>query len=197
MIPRAADAGGLTVTHESHDGAVAQELVAELMADLDVRYADAGGVDGEASTELLEQWRVVTAQVTPPVGTFAVARLGGEPVACGALRPALHAPRHVAELKRMYTRPAARRRNVSRALLAWLEAEAAALGYRRLHLETGLRQPEAIALYESAGYHRIPAFGPFEGDALSVCYGKDLARAPAASPSRGPAGPTRAYHSHP
>ena len=81
---------------------------------------------------------------------------------------------------------------MSRALLAWLEAEAAALGYRRVHLETGLRQPEAIALYETAGYRRIPSFGPFEDDPLSVCYGKDLV-----SPSSGPGGPDLTYHSHP
>jgi GNAT superfamily N-acetyltransferase len=186
------EGGRLSIGHEPHDGAVVQELVAELMADIDVRYAEFGGVDGDASPGLLEQWRVTPAQVTPPAGTFAVARLDGEPAACGAVRRALHQPPHVAELKRMYTRPAARRRGVSRALLAWLEAEAAALGYTRMHLETGLRQPEAIALYESAGYARIAGFGPFEDDPLSVCYGKDLA-----SPSRGPGGPTRTYHSQP
>ena len=59
-----------------------------------------------------------------------------------------------------------RRRGISRAILARLEAEAAGLGYRRLQLETGLRQPEAIALYESAGYHRIPDYGQYAGDEL-------------------------------
>lgn len=60
-------------------------------------------------------------------------------------------------------------------MLARLEHHAVALGYRRLQLETGHRQPEAIALYESAGYHRIPSFGQYAGDKLSVCFAKDLA----------------------
>jgi GNAT superfamily N-acetyltransferase len=165
--------GRLTIEHEDHDSPLAQELIAELMADIDVRYADDDGPD-EATFELTNPWRVETSQVTPPVGAFAVARLDGEPVACGAVRRIYDGPADVAELKRMYTRPAARRRGVSRALLGWLEQEAAALGYRRIHLETGLRQPEAIALYGSAGYERIPPFGAYEGDPLSVCFGKDL-----------------------
>ncbi|HKX71843.1 MAG TPA: GNAT family N-acetyltransferase, partial [Acidimicrobiales bacterium] len=78
------------------------------------------------------------------------------------------------EIKRMYTAPAARRRGVSRALLARLETEAVRLGYRRLQLETGDRQPEAIALYESAGYGHIPTYGQYAGDELSVCFAKDL-----------------------
>jgi hypothetical protein len=42
-------------------------------------------------------------------------------------------------------------------------------------LETGRRQPEAVSLYESAGYHRIPSFGQYQGDELSICCAKDLA----------------------
>ena len=89
----------------------------------------------------------------------------------------------------------------SRALLARLESEAAALGYRRLQLETGLRQPEAIALYESAGYHRIPSYGQYEGDELSVCFAKELEPSAGGRGHRkasiGPGGPERTYHSHP
>ena len=51
----------------------------------------------------------------------------------------------------------------------------ATLGYRRLALETGLAQPEAIALYESAGYQPLPGFGHYAGDELSRAYVKDLA----------------------
>ena len=43
-----------------------------------------------------------------------------------------------------------------------------------MRLETGLRQPEAIALYRSAGYAEIPKFAPFEDDPLSVCFSKAL-----------------------
>ncbi len=80
----------------------------------------------------------------------------------------------VAEIKRMYTSPSARRRGVSRAVLARLESEAIRLGYRRLQLETGLRQPEAMALYEASGYHRVPNYGMYAASDLSVCFGKDI-----------------------
>lgn len=172
---QAAASGRPTIGHESHDGPDARALVAELMADLDARYAGDDGPDDEAVFELTNAWRVETSQVTLPAGVFAIARLDGEPVGCGCVRRIFRGPPDVAELERMYTRPAARRRGVSRALLLWLEREAAALGYRRLHLATGLRQPEAIALYESAGYLRVATFGADADDPLVVCYGKQLA----------------------
>jgi putative acetyltransferase len=76
----------------------------------------------------------------------------------------------------MYTSPSARRRGVGRAVLARLECEAVALGYRRVQLETGLRQPEAMALYEASRYHRIPNYGMYATSELSACFAKDLAR---------------------
>jgi GNAT superfamily N-acetyltransferase len=147
--------------------------VATLIADLDGRYA---GVDDPPgmTPELAERWVVLPAQMTPPAGTFAVVRLDARPVACGGVRPLLDGCPEVAEIKRMYTRPEARRRGISRVLLARLEREAAALGYRRVHLETGLRQPEAVALDESAGYARIAPYGRFASDPLNLAYGKDI-----------------------
>jgi putative acetyltransferase len=70
--------------------------------------------------------------------------------------------------------PAARRLGVGRRLLAALEERAAAQGLRLLRLETGTRQPEAIRLYESSGYERIPSFGEYAADPFSVCYEKHL-----------------------
>ena len=163
----------LEITAEPFDGPVSRTLVAALMDDLDERYARDDVGDGD-SHEKMTQFTVRADQVTPPVGIFMVARLDGEPVGCGAVRRVVGGPAEAAEIKRMYTAPVARRRGVSRALLARLEAEAAALGYATLQLETGLRQPEAIALYETAGYHRIPSYGQYEGDELSVCFAKDL-----------------------
>jgi ribosomal protein S18 acetylase RimI-like enzyme len=58
--------------------------------------------------------------------------------------------------------------------LSELESTATNLGYRALVLETGVRQPEAIALYESHGYTRIPNYGFYKDSALSVCYRKEL-----------------------
>ena len=100
----------------------------------------------------------------------------------------------------MYTsRPPAARREPG--LLAGLEDEAQGLGYDRVQLETGARQPEAIALYEAAGYRRIAAYGQFEDRRVRLLrQGPLTARGQACrqpSPSIGPGGPERTYHSHP
>lgn len=166
--------GTVTIASEPFDSPEAQRLVSALMADLDERYAADGPAEGD-HPELAGVHRVRSEQVTPPRGAFLLARLGGEPVGCGAVRALHGGPSGVAEIKRMYTSPTSRGHGVGRALLARLEAEAGALGYHRVQLETGLRQPEAIRLYETAGYHRIPTFGQYAGDELSVCFAKDLA----------------------
>ena len=83
----------------------------------------------------------------------------------------------MAEIKRMYTAPEARRQGVSRGVLARLEARGAALGYRRLKLETGLAQPEALALYEAQGWERIAPYGRFRDHPESVCFAKDVGTA--------------------
>jgi GNAT superfamily N-acetyltransferase len=85
----------------------------------------------------------------------------GEPLGCGALRSLGGG---LAEVKRMYVVPAARRRGVSRAMLAALEEEARRRGWHTLRLETGPLQTAAIALYGAAGYRSIPAFGGYAGD---------------------------------
>ena len=69
-----------------------------------------------------------------------------------------------AELKRMFTTKAARGRGLARRLLATVEESARGAGFRRLILETGERQPEAIALYRSAGYVRIDNFGFYKDE---------------------------------
>lgn len=165
--------GAITVAPEPFDAPDAVALEAELMADLDERYAADGAGDGD-HPETVALHRVRIEQVTPPHGVFVIARVDGVAAACGAVRRLIGGPPDVGEIKRMYTRPTARRRGLSRVVLDRLEGEAAALGYRRVQLETGLRQPEAIALYETAGYHRIPSYGQYEGDELSVCFAKDL-----------------------
>jgi hypothetical protein len=55
-----------------------------------------------------------------------------------------------------------------------LEEQAAAIGYRRIILETGIRQAEAMALYESSGYEPIPNYGAYRASSLSRCYTKAL-----------------------
>jgi ribosomal protein S18 acetylase RimI-like enzyme len=75
----------------------------------------------------------------------------------------------------MYVAPAVRRRGIARALLSRLEIEARALGASVLRLETGLHQPEAIALYESAGYVEIEPFGYYANAPLARHLARQLA----------------------
>lgn len=151
---------GLTFETHRIDEGIGAELVRELLADLEVRY---GGPDPFAPPPL---------DLAPPRGAFVVAYLDGHPVACGGIRP--HTASGAAELKRMYTRPDARRRGVGRALLARLERDARDLGYDRIVLETGTKQPEAIALYEHFGYTRCEPFGQYKDSSSSRCYEKAL-----------------------
>ena len=142
------------------DAVVASGLVAALDADLLRRYPDepTNGVDPQEFRE--------------SGGYFLLARRGSEAVGCGAFRPI---DAGTVEIKRMFVDPRCRGRRIARAVLDGLEAEARRRGYVRAILETGVRQPEAIALYRGAGYVAIEAFGPYVGSPLSVCFGKDLA----------------------
>ena len=107
-----------------------------------------------------------------PDGVFLVVRDDeGAAVACGGVAR-FDAER--GEIKRMYVAPELRGRGLGRRLLVELEAEAQRLGYRALVLETGDRQPEALGLYGSAGYERIPCYPPYDSRALSLCFEKRL-----------------------
>ena len=175
----------LELRPEPFDGASATRLVADLTADLTRRYAEedepplcslspaeqAARHAAEAEEEAAYTAELTPGDVAPPHGAFLVAHLDGVAVGCGGLR------RHeggVGELKRLWVDPGARGRGVARALVAQLEEEALRLGYRALVLETGLRQPEAIRLYESLGYGRRPLYGRYQDSPLSVCLGRDL-----------------------
>jgi len=110
----------------------------------------------------------------PPLGERSVYLVGWQgdlPVGCGALRPLDAA---TAEVRRMYVHRDHRRLGLARAVLDRLVDEARALGYTRLRLETGFRQQAAMALYESAGFHRIPAFGEYADDPTSVCFEREI-----------------------
>jgi GNAT superfamily N-acetyltransferase len=153
----------LTITTEDPHSADARRLIAELSAEMVARYPD---VDDDGSGDFTPD------DVLVPGGAFVVARLTGRAVACGALRPMRD---DIGEVKRMYVEPGLRGRRIGRAVLAELEAVARRLGYGRLWLETGLRQPEAIRAYEAAGYRRIPRYGRYADEPLSVCFEKRLA----------------------
>lgn len=105
---------------------------------------------------------------------FVVAWLEGAAVGCGAFRPLAPNEPAVVEIKRMFVEPSARRRGVSRAILWELERLARASDFSVVRLETGMRQPGAIRLYETSGYQRIERFGRYRDDPLSVCFEKAL-----------------------
>jgi putative acetyltransferase len=104
---------------------------------------------------------------------FVVARQQGRAVGCGAIRRL--AP-GIAEIKRIFVEPEARQLGIGREILSALETIARDLGYNALQLETGLRQPAAIRLYEGAGYKPIAAYGRYRDDPMSICYEKIIAR---------------------
>jgi GNAT superfamily N-acetyltransferase len=140
-----------------------------MWAELAERYWDLPPLDEDSPVE-----RAPADQFVPPSGAFVLARLDGRPVGCGGVR---RMDDEAGEVKRMYVAPEARRSGVARAILTALEDEARALGYRMLRLETGIRQPEAIALYVSSRYRDIPCYGDHAGDELSRCFGKELSPA--------------------
>lgn len=144
-----------------------------------LRYSDpvVRALEDELQQEYVERYGdvdetpVAPDEFTPPHGLFLVGFLGNEPVATGGFR------RHddgVAEIKRMYVSHDHRGGGHARRLLAELEVRAAAAGYKRIVLMTGLKQPEAIALYTSSGYTPAEAFGLYVEDELSRYFAKDL-----------------------
>lgn len=100
---------------------------------------------------------------------FFVARDDGRPAGCGGV---LLVGREYAEVKRMYVRPAFRGRRIGQLMLDHLIQHARQHGLDVIRLETGIHQREAIALYERSGFRRIPPFGPYRPDPVSLCYEK-------------------------
>ena len=98
----------------------------------------------------------------PPRGRLLIARDAGEPVGCVALRPLGDAD---CEMKRMYVRPSHRGSGLGRALAERIVAEARALGYRNMKLDTLPRLEAAMALYRSLGFVEAARYNdtPVEG----------------------------------
>ncbi len=133
-------------------------LVQQLDADLAIR-------DGEDHAFYAQFNKIAGFQHT------VVAYMDGQPVGCGALRQ--FDPIRV-EVKRMYTLPEARGMGVASAVLQTLETWAGALNYEICMLETGHKQPEAIALYLKKGYVRIPNYDQYKQVENSLCFEKVL-----------------------
>ena len=93
------------------------------------------------------------------------------PIGCGAIK---RFDDTSMEVKRMYVNPDARGKGIASLLLPELEKWAKELGYSHCVLETGLRQPEAIALYKKNRYTVIPNYPPYVGVDNSVCFKKSI-----------------------
>lgn len=141
-----------------YDHPDAARLIGEVQQEYVIRY---GGVDRSP---------IGPADFTLPSGLFLVGYADGAAVLCGGWR----ARGTDAEIKRMYVAPAARGRGLARRMLAELERTARAAGHRRVVLETGSQQPEAVALYRSSGYAEIPAYGYYACSPHSMHFGKKL-----------------------
>lgn len=151
------------------------------MADIVISPGDAGDPAVQSLVRALDDY--LTALYPPesnhglsidalraPEVSLVVAWLDGTAIGCGAIRLA----GGFAEVKRMYVVPGARGIGAGRRLLAHLEGLAADTGRALVRLETGIAQPEAIALYERTGYRRIAAFPPYAPDPLSLFMEKSL-----------------------
>jgi GNAT superfamily N-acetyltransferase len=172
----------LRLRHLPLGHADAVRLNAELQQEYRVRY---GGHDGTPTDPR---------EFDAPHGLFVVGYVNGAAVVCGGWRardggedPELRPGD--AEIKRMYVVAAHRGHGYARAVLAELERTAAAAGRRRAVLESGTRQPESVALYLSAGYEPMPAFGLYRDSPNSRFFAKPFpvpTRPPTTTGSRSP-----------
>ena len=138
-----------------------QLLISNLNSDLYSRYPEPGAL----------VFSLESADLREGVGALLMAVLDDEPVGCGAFRVIDERPGS-AEIKRMYVTLAGRGKKIGSALLA--EVERGAAGIDRFALEFGPRQPEAQAMFESAGYVVCEPWGPFIGKEFSICMEKVL-----------------------
>jgi GNAT superfamily N-acetyltransferase len=145
----------ILITRQRPDTADASALIAELDAQLAAVYP-AQSRHGFSVQKLIDQ-RV----------DFFVMRCDETPAACGGI---MSVANEYAEIKRMYVRPAFRRRGCGRRMLQHLADHARARSLPLLRLETGVHQREALRLYETAGFRPIPPFGAYRDDPLSRCY---------------------------
>lgn len=141
-------------------------LITEVQAEYALRY----GTPDESPVEI--------AEFTESVGAFYIGYVGDDPAVSGAWRrhpvpPGVEGT-SAAEIKRMYVRPAYQRKGLARIMLSHLEAESRAAGCDVVVLGTGTRQPEAIALYESSGFHLVEGFGHYAASPVNRSFAKTL-----------------------
>jgi len=135
-----------------------QNLVRELDADLKIRDGDDHAFYAQFNK-------------TDKIKYVIVVYNDGIPVGCGAIR---EYSADAMEVKRMYVIQESRKQGITSLILKQLESWAYELDYRKCILETGINQPEAIALYKKNGYVIISNFGQYAAMENSVCFEKIL-----------------------
>lgn len=160
---RRMDTDGATsaiITPERPDTDDAMRLIAELEAHLEPLYP-------RESRHGLSVGQLLAEDVA-----FFLLRWDGTPASCGGVKLF---EGDYGEVKRMYVRPQFRGLGLGKMMLNHLAGHARTHGVSRLRLETGIHQREAIGLYERMGFYRIPPFGAYINDPLSVFFEKLLA----------------------
>jgi putative acetyltransferase len=140
-------------------------LIDALNEELTNRYPDPGD----------NHFGLTADEVEEGDGMFLVAWDGAQPVGCGALR---RYDDTSGEIKRMYVAPENRGLGIGHRILSELEEGARSLRMSRVLLETGVYQPEALALYVRCGFNRIPCFGEYASSPRSICMEKVFDPAP-------------------
>jgi DNA-binding MarR family transcriptional regulator/ribosomal protein S18 acetylase RimI-like enzyme len=177
VVERLLTAGLVEVAVEDPRSAAAASCLRAYAEEMDATFE--GGFDPARSRA------VDPAALTPPAGLLLVARLHGEPVACGALRLP---PAEPAEIKRLWVAPGARGLGVGRRVLAELEAHARRAGAGVVHLDTNRALRAATQLYRSSGYVEV---APFNDEAYADhWFEKRLSAAGDPAGARGPSAPS-------
>lgn len=149
----------VVITPEHPAGTDATALIAELDGHLTPLYASESR-HGFSVQKLIDE-----------AVAFFVIRDGGSPAGCGGIK--LFGTDY-GEIKRMWVRPQFRGSGYGKLMLDHLADYAMSHGVALLRLETGIHQHAAIRLYEREGFKRIPPFGNYRNDPVSLCYEKRI-----------------------
>jgi GNAT superfamily N-acetyltransferase len=156
--------GRIEVRAVRYDDPQVVELTALVQAEYERRYGSPGGDTSPIDAE----------QFVPPNGQFFLLLVDGRAAGMGGWRWG-GPQRGDVELKRMFVLEPFRRQGLSRRLFGAIEADVRTQQAKRLVLETGVEQPEAIGLYGSVGVEQIEPFGHYADAADAVHLGKQLA----------------------
>ncbi len=143
--------------------------VSELIRELDeyqlsIYPAESNHLDSVEELRRVEVFFIGAFQGRQLVGTGAVKQLsdGREKIRYG-------------EIKRVFVKKSHRGKGISRLIMEHLENYLVDQGIQVARLETGIYQPEALALYQRSGYRKRSSFGDYpKHDPLSVFMEKQL-----------------------